>query len=150
MKKCLTATALALFAMSSLAMAHPPGKKWSATELATAVSENFGDLSKLDVDRPLVGKVRIVIENSLSEASDPGRFVIRSFSTFTKAEAWLKKDEHDGMPGRNAEAVKKCSKGTCTFEQNGMLHNNIYLTKITYGIRGGSAYVKTIYIVDGD
>lgn len=150
MKRFIAAVALALFAMSSVTMAGTPAKKWSARELAAAVSGAFDDLSKLNADRSMVGKVRIVIENSLGELDDPDHFMIRSFANFTKAEAWLTSREHDGQPGRNAGAVKRCAKGICTFEQTGMLHNNIYLTKISYGIRGGSAYIKSIYIINGD
>jgi len=152
MKKFVTAAALVLFVWSSLANARPPTKKWTVNELAAAVSEAFtsGDTSKLDADRALVGKVRIVIENTLGEPTDPDHFAIRTFTTFARLEKWLKSREHDGGPGRNAGAVKKCAKGICTFEPTGMLHNNLYLIKISYGIRGGSAYVKSIYIEDGN
>jgi hypothetical protein len=45
----------------------------------------------------------------------------------------------------------KCAKGVCTYNfDGGILHNNLYLKKITYGMRGGCPYLKSIYLLDGD
>ncbi|MEO6391318.1 MAG: hypothetical protein ABIP75_05655 [Pyrinomonadaceae bacterium] len=152
MKRVLTALALLVFASSTVASAHPPAKKWSAAALADGVATAFagGDWSALDTARAYAGKIRVVIENSLSDDNDPDRFVTRSFSSFAAFETWLKSREHDGMPARNVSTMTGCAKGTCSFEKDGLLHNHIYLRKVTYGMRGGSAYVKTIYILDGD
>jgi hypothetical protein len=108
-------------------------------------------MSGLDAQKPYLGTVRIVIENSLGEPNDKGRFVIRRFGSLAKAEAWLKSREHDEMPARESRPLQRCAKGVCTYNfDGGILHNHLYLKKITYGTRAGCPYIKTIYLLDGD
>ncbi|HEY6046283.1 MAG TPA: hypothetical protein VIU65_06740, partial [Pyrinomonadaceae bacterium] len=91
------------------------------------------------------------IEHSLADDNDPQRFKVRRFASFALAEKWFKKQEIDGMPGRHAMPLVKCAKGVCTYNfDGGILHNNLYLKKITYGMRAGCPYIKKIYILDGD
>ena len=114
-------------------------------QLAEAVSDAFtaGELGRLDAERPYSGAVRIRVEHSIT-----GDIVTRSFKTLEAAEQWLTKDNQDS--GRNGGALRRCRKGVCTFEQEGMLHNNLYLQRITYGIRRGRPYIKAIHVIDGD
>jgi len=108
-------------------------------------------MGSLDADRPYVGRFTIRIEHSLADDDDPQRFEVRRFSSFARAERWFKSREIEGMPGRHTRPVIKCAKGVCRYNsEGGILHNNLYLTKITYGIRNGCPYIKTIYILDGD
>jgi hypothetical protein len=65
-------------------------------------------------------------------------------------DRWFKSSERADGPGRNVGPLEKCSKGVCTFEVVGMNHNNLFLQKITYGMRKGKPYIKAIYIADGD
>jgi hypothetical protein len=128
-------------------------KKQPIDALAKAVSEGFEakTLSSLDSQKPYAGRIRIVIEHSLASDNDKDRFVVRSFLSLAKAEAWLKSREHDEMPGRQSKPFQKCSKGVCTFNfDGGIVHNTLYLKKIAYGIRNGCPYLKTIYLLDGD
>lgn len=74
----------------------------------------------------------------------------RSFRTLLQAELWLKSRERAEGPGRNIGPLQQCTKGVCTFELSGMLHNNIYLQRITYGVRQGKPYIKAIHLIDGD
>lgn len=76
---------------------------------------------------------------------------MRRFASLARAEAWLKSREHEDLPARSVKPFQKCAKGVCTFDFNGgILHNNLYLKKITYGVRNGCPYIKTIYLLDGD
>ncbi len=120
-------------------------KKQPIDALAKAVAEGFEakTLGSLDSQKPYPGKIRIVIEHSLAGDNDKDRFVIRSFASLAKAEAWLKSREHDEMPGRQSMPFQKCSKAVCTFNfDGGILHNTLYLKKLAYGTRSGCPYLK--------
>ena len=116
-------------------------------QLSRAVAEAWseGKLGSLDAQRPYVGRVRIRIEHSIVD-----RIENRSFTRLALAERWLKSRERADGPGRNIGPLQQCAGGVCTFEQTGMLHNNMYLQKITYGVAKGKPYIKTIYLIDGD
>jgi hypothetical protein len=151
--KTLSALALILFALSLPVRAQSPCKQQPVADLAKQIAEAYEGktLSSLDAQKPYLGRVRIIIENSLGEPDDKGRFVIKSFTSFKKTEAWLKSREHDGMPARESRPLKRCAKGVCTFNfDGGILHNHLYLKKISYGTRSGCPYIKTIYLLDGD
>lgn len=152
-KTLVTAVALILFSFSPPVHAESPCKTQPIGSLVTAVAEGYEakTLGSLDAQKPYVGKVRIVIENSLAEDNAKDRFVIKSFTSLAKAESWLKSREHDGMPGRETRPLVRCAKGVCSYNfDGGILHNHLYLKKITYGSRGGCPYLKTIYLLDGD
>ncbi|HKP39265.1 MAG TPA: hypothetical protein VJT71_20575 [Pyrinomonadaceae bacterium] len=141
-----------ILSVSSLSNAKPC-KKQSIQDLVKAFAQSFEEkaMGSLDADRPYVGTVRIVIEHSLADDNDPHRFNVRRFKSLALAEKWFKTHEIEGMPGRNIRPLLKCAKGVCSYNsEGGILHNNLYLTKITYGIRGGCPYLKTIYLLDGD
>ena len=128
-------------------------KQKTIEDLVKTIAGSYEEktLGSLDAQRPYFGRVRIVIEHSLADDNDKGRFVIRSFTSLAKAESWLKSREHEAMPGRAAKPLQKCAKGICTFNfDDGIVHNTLYLKKITYGMRGGCPYLKTIYLLDGD
>jgi hypothetical protein len=151
--KTLSALALILFALSLPVRAQSVCKQQPVKDLAKAIAEAYESktLSSLDAQKPYLGRVRIVIENSLGEPDDKGRFVIKSFTSLKKAEAWLKSREHDAMPARESRPLVRCTKGVCTFNfDGGILHNHLYLKKISYGTRSGCPYIKTIYLLDGD
>ncbi len=116
-----------------------------ADQLATEVADAFKakDLGKLDSDHPYLGSVRVRVDDSIMP-----RIKVRRFSTLAQAERWFKRGGLD--PNRSAGALKQCRRGVCTFEQEGMLHNTLYLKRITYGIRKGRPYIKSIELIDGD
>jgi hypothetical protein len=71
----------------------------------------------------------------------------------TQAARWLKGREiGEGLPTPQVRPLIKCAKGVCDYDPlaGGMLHNQQYLEKFTYGIRGGCPYLKTIYLLNGD
>jgi hypothetical protein len=116
-------------------------------QLANAVSDAFnaGTLASLDAGRPYVGPIKVVIENLI----DVER---KTFRTLAAVERWLKSREtKDGPitnPRRNSGSLRQCRNGICTFEPAGGLHNILYLKKITYGMRKGQPYIKTIHLVN--
>jgi hypothetical protein len=108
-------------------------------------------LGTLDADPPYYGSVKIVMTYSLSEKGDTGT-TVRRFNTLAKAEQWLRSREiSENLPHRYAMPLEKCSKGVCSFDfSNGILHNQMYLQEISYGIRNGRPYIKTIYLWESD
>lgn len=151
--KSLTLISVLLFVLSLTIQAKPQCKKQTVEEMVKAVAESYEakTLGSLDADRPYVGKVIIVIEHSLADDNAKNRFVVRRFASLARFEAWLKSREHEEMPGRESRPLARCAKGLCTYNfDGGILHNHLYLKKITYGIHGGCPYIKTIYLLDGD
>ncbi len=147
------AVAVTLFSLSLPVHAQSRCKKQPVEDLVRAVAEGFETktMRTLDAQKPYVGRVRIVIEHSLAPDDDKDRFVIRSFTSLARAERWLKSREHEEMPGRDTKPLARCAKGVCTYNfDGGIVHNTLYLKKITYGSRGGCPYIKTIYLLDGD
>jgi hypothetical protein len=144
--------ALVLLA-SGLAEAQSKCKKQPIKTLVESFAESFSNktMATLDKDRPYVGRFTIRIEHSLADDNDPERFEVRRFSSFARAEQWFKSREIEGLPGRNTRPLLKCAKGVCSYSsEGGLLHNNLFLTKVTYGVRNGCPYIKTIYVLDGD
>jgi hypothetical protein len=149
----VAAVAGIVFGLSLPVHAQSSCKKQPVEGLVTAVAEGFGTktMRSLDAQKPYVGRVRIVIENSLADDNAKDRFVSRSFTSLARAERWLKSREHDEMPGRDTKPLARCAKGVCTYNfDGGIVHNTLYLKKITYGSRGGCPYIRTIYLLDGD
>lgn len=141
--KCLILTVVIL-TVTAIGFGQDESK--TPKQLAASVSKAFKakKLGTLDAGRSYAGSVKIVVEHSLADKSD-----VRSFTNFQLAGAWLFRGRREA--GVNAGNLQRCSNGTCTFTINGMLHNNLYLKKVTYGLAGGkNAYVKTITFVDGD
>jgi hypothetical protein len=115
----------------------------TAEQLARAVADAFSDLGSLDASRPYMGTVRIRLEHSIT-----GEFETRSFRTLAQAERWLSRGGRD--PGRSSGTLRGCRRGVCTFEQEGMLHNTLYLQSVIYGMRSGRPYIRSIHIISGD
>jgi hypothetical protein len=128
--------------------AHLSPQTQTIQELANAVAEAWGEgtLGSLDAGRPYVGSVKVVVEGTVGE---PPLIERKTFRTLAQVDRWFKSRERADGPGRNIGQLRQCRKGVCTFEQEGMLHNNLYLKKITYGMRKGKPYIKAIYIEDG-
>ncbi|MDT4895279.1 MAG: hypothetical protein QOH25_356 [Acidobacteriota bacterium] len=121
-------------------------------QLAQALADAFTakSLGRLDAERPYFGRVKIIIEHSLAEDTAKDRFEVRQVRTLEQGERWLTSRERADSPARNSGSLQRCRKGVCTYEQVGMLHNNLYLQKVTYGYRNRRPYIKTIYLIDGD
>jgi hypothetical protein len=128
-------------------------KKQPVEDLVKSFADSFANKSMdtLDAARPYVGRITIRIEHSLADDDDPQRFEVRRFSSFARAEQWFRSREIEEMPERYSRPVEKCARGVCTYNLDGGInHRSLYLQKITYGIRNGCPYIKTIYVLDGD
>ena len=153
MKPVVTAVVLSVTIFSAPLHAKSLCKKQPIEDLVKSVAEacEGRTLGTLDAQKPYVGKVKIVIEHSLADDNAKDRFVIKWFTSLAKAESWLKSREHEELPRRQSRPLVRCSKGVCTYNfEGGILHNSLYLKKITYGLRAGCPYIKTIYLLDGD
>lgn len=151
MKSHAIAIALVLFVLSAPAHAKTRTQDEKIVQLVTEVAEAYEakDLGSLDTKKPYVGKVKIIMQHSLSDG--PGEFVVKWVKSFAQAEAWLKSMEIDELPGRVTKPLIKCSKGSCTYDfDGGILHNTLYLKRITYGFRKGQPYIKSILLLNGD
>ncbi|HQZ97383.1 MAG TPA: hypothetical protein PLP21_13760 [Pyrinomonadaceae bacterium] len=132
-----------ILTMTSLGFSQ--GKDETPQQLATRVSKAFKikKLGTLDAGKPYAGRVKMVVEHSLEDKSDT-----KSFSSMKLAGDWLFRGGRD--VGVNAGNLQRCSNGTCTFTINGMLHNNLYLKKVTYAYSSGRPIIKTVHFVNGD
>ena len=148
MRRLAIAVALLLLLAPQAAPAQNAAKKETAEDLVKALSEAYASksLGGLAEGRPQQGRVSIVVEHSIT-----GRRETRSFRSLEAGERWLKSREREDGPARQVMPLKRCRRGLCTYDfDGGILHNNLYLQKVAYGLKGGRPYVKTIYLLDGD
>lgn len=154
MKKLALAVSLILFVVSFPVHAKSPSRQETIEQLVKALEEAYTSrsLGKLDAGHPYFGRVKIVIEHSLAEEDAPGRFEIKQFRTLAQGEQWLRsREREEGAPFRQTRPLLRCTKGLCTYNfDGGILHNQLYLRKISYGYRNGRPYIKTIFLLDGD
>lgn len=112
-----------------------------AEQIAAAfVSRN---LEPLDEGKPYLKLIDLTVEHSIIPATER-----TSVSNLKRANEWLTRNWTNVI--FNTTPLERCSRGTCTFERKGMLHNNLFLRSITYGRSKGKIYIKELYFVDGD
>ena len=135
--------ALMLLSCSTFVSSQSMSPRKLADKVATAY---FLDLSTLDGKGWTNGRIKVVVENSLSE-----RTRSHYFGSFRAMERWLKRTQRpDGTPFRESRDVGRCSNVTCTFDfDGGILHNHLYLQRITFGYRNGRRYIKELRLLDG-
>jgi len=150
MKKLAATFALLLLSTFLPVQAQSSATKKGIRPLLRALEDAYTAkaLGKLDAARPYFGRVKIVIEHSLSEDS----FETRVFSNLAKGEQWLRsREREDNTPFREARELLQCKNGLCTYNlDGGISHNHLYLQKISYAYRNGRPLIKTIYLLDGD
>jgi hypothetical protein len=153
MKRFVGMMGLLLFACAVGVQAQAKSETRTAEQLAKTFSKAYAGkrLASLDRERLFAGTIKFVIKHSLAEDNAPDKYEVRTFKTLAQAERWLKKRGVDeNTPSRETKPLKGCRKGVCTFDVLGLLHNQLFLTKITYGSRKGRLYIKTVYLTDGD
>jgi hypothetical protein len=139
--------------LSSIAIHAQSNCKQTAEQIAKDFASAFEakKLGRLDANRGAVGKITLTMENSLSEDGAKGQFSVKTFANLKALEKWLTKREIDELPGRTANELIRCKKGVCSFKIGGLLHNQLYLKKITLGFtKDKCPYIKSIYILDGN
>lgn len=134
----LLAIALCVTASAQAASPRSLAKKVEAAYL--------NGLAVLDGKRLINGRLKVVVEDSLSEDTETHYF--RSFRDF---ERWLKKNEReDQTPFRATGDMSSCSRVRCIVEyRSGILHNHLYLKRIGFGYRNGRRYIKEVRLLDG-
>lgn len=127
-------------------------RKQTVEQLAESFAKAYKakNLGQLDKERPLLGKVKFRIENSLAE-NEKDQTEIKSFTNFKAAEKWLRTRETGGLPARNIIPLTECKKGVCTYNLQGLLHNNLFLTEFTFGYKKDKCpFIKTVFLIDGN
>ncbi len=128
-------------------------KNQSIEQLANSFAEAFQakTLPQIDATKPFVTQITIRIENSLSSDGEPGQYEYKRVKSFTAFEKWLKSNETDELPGRSIQPLISCKKGICTYDIQGLLHNTLFLQKISFGYKKDKCpYIKSVFIVDGN
>jgi hypothetical protein len=147
LKQLSAGIALLLLIIPSAAQAQSRFKKGTIGALEDAFSTAFAlnRLGGLDAKLPDHGKVRVVVEYSVLDPE------IKVFKTFSALGQWLKSREtEDGFPRTVTMPLVGCKRGLCTYDFNGgILHNHLYLKKLSYGYRNGRPYLKTIFLLNG-
>jgi hypothetical protein len=144
---------IAVFAFCAFGINAQTTCKQTAEQIAKEFSAAFTGkkLDTLDANRGAVGKITLTMENSLYEDGAKGQFVVKTFANMKALEKWLTKREVDELPGRTANDLISCKKGVCSFKIDGLLHNTLFLKKVTLGFtKAKCPYIKSIYIVDGN
>ena len=113
-------------------------KKGTIEYLVQTLAAAFesGRMGTLDAERPYLDTVQIIIEDSLSDDKS------------TKTYKTLKAVDNALGEQRASHRFERCAKGVCSFE-GGVLHNTLFLHKITYTIANGRPYIKAIYFIAG-
>lgn len=135
--------ALIFLASSVAANAQATSPRRLASKVEIAYLYGLGEL---DGKHLINGRLRVVVEDSLSEETET-----HYFRSFRAMERWLKKGQReDGTPRRATGDLGSCNNTRCVVVyKNGILHNHLYLQKITFGYRNGRRYIKEIRLLDG-
>ena len=154
-KQIYITIALILFVIPLSAQAQSRSKKLTIEKLIDEFEIAFVQdrLEKLDAKYPNYGKVRVEIEYTSIEPD------IKVFKTFGGIGRWLRSMETDSMPLEDGTTMKlpmrlmsevSCQRGLCTYDYDGgILHNRLYIKKISYGYRNGRPYIKNIFLLAG-
>ncbi|HEX8709446.1 MAG TPA: hypothetical protein VF723_14470 [Pyrinomonadaceae bacterium] len=154
-KRLSVIAALILFVIPLSAQAQSRSHKETIEQLEDAFSTAFGldTLKTLDAKGSNPGKLRVVVEHPGADlAVDPkGEYERKVFETFGQLGLWLKSRENEGgLPLRVSMPLVACKRGLCTYNfDGGILHNHLYLQKISYGYRKRRPYIKTIFLLAG-
>ncbi|HRH42177.1 MAG TPA: hypothetical protein PKY82_11170 [Pyrinomonadaceae bacterium] len=153
MKKIIFSFFFVLAILTMVAQAQNSCANQSIENLANKFAKAFQSktLSEIDSTKPFVNLITIRIENSLSGEGDPDQFEFKRVKSFTLFEKWLKGKEVEELPNRSVEPLISCKKGICTYAINGLLHNTLFLKKISYGYKKDKCpYIKSVFIIDGN
>ena len=147
---------LILFIIPLSARAQSRFKKVTIEKLEDVFSTAFGldTLETLDAKYPHHGRMKVVIEYTSIEPE------IKVFKTFGGVGRCLRSMETDSMPTETGLNIKLpmrlvmplvgCKRGLCTYDFNGgILHNRLYIKKISYAYRNKRPYIKTIFLLAG-
>jgi hypothetical protein len=138
---------------ASTTVAKSPPESGTIEQLAIELSDAYTtkNLGRLDRKYPVRGKVKIEIEDSLAGDDNPGKPRTKEFQSLAQGEQWLRSRARSDFPVRESRPLIACKQASCTYDYSaGILHNHLYLKKISYGYKNGRPYLKTIYLLDGN
>lgn len=118
-------------------------KKGTIEHLAQTLAAAFesGTMSSLDAEKPYLKTVKLVFEDSLSDGKTS-----TTYKTLQAAEqAFRGKNETGNFASHQ---FQNCANGVCSFE-GGVVHNTLFLHKITYTVVKGRPYIKAIHFITG-
>jgi hypothetical protein len=151
--KNIAIAAVLMLLMPSNTVAKSPPEPGTIEQLAIELPDAYvrKNLGRLDRKYPVWGKVKIEIENSLGEDDEKNKSRTKEFQSLTQGEQWLRSRARSDFPIRESRPLIACKQGSCTYDFSaGILHNHLYLKKISYGYKNGRPYLKTIYLLDGN
>lgn len=151
--KNIAIAAVLMLLMPSNSLAKSPPEPGTIEQLAIELSDAYANknLGRLDRKYPVLGKVKIEIEDSLAGDDNPSRPRTKEFQSLAQGEKWLRSTARNDFPVRESRPLIACKQGSCTYDFSaGILHNHLYLKKISYGYKNGRPYLKTIYLLDGN
>ena len=106
-------------------------------------------------ENPAKGKIKVTIEHSLAEP--PEGVQPRQFDSFKQIETWLRSKEHgaaasgeDRLPFREVRGRVFVSKGLFEYENQGIAHNHLYLSRVRFSQKGDNLSIIEIVLEDGD
>lgn len=103
-------------------------------------------LGNLDNERPYLGSIQFVIEHSIAD-----NYEVEEKTNLGTIEQWLRSQESEGFPAREARPLLWCKKGLCVFDFSaGIAHNHRYMQKVTYEKKNGCVYIRSVFLLDGD
>lgn len=153
MKKYIICLTLAFVCLTITVQAQNSCQKQSIHQLATNLANAFEakNLGNIDATRPFLKQIVVRTENSLSADGETGQYEYKKLKSFTQFEKWLKSGAVEGFPNRASYPVKSCQKGICTYKMQGLLHNTLFLQKISYSYKkDGCPYIKSVFLIDGN
>jgi hypothetical protein len=153
MKNMAVAAGLLTLCIASTTVAKSPPASGTIEQLAIELPDAYvkKNLGRLDRKYSVRGKVKIEIEDSLAGDDNPRKPRTKEFQSLAQGEQWLKSIARSDFPVRESRPLIACKQGSCTYDFSaGILHNHLYLKKISYGYKNGRPYLKTIYLLDGN
>ena len=141
-----------MFAADAPAQSQVREKRIEQAAVQFAEAYRAKNLSVLDAARLIRGSVKVVIGYaSADETEIPD--TIRRFPSFRALQLWLADRSEKGVDNPNWYVQKNvsCLRGRCSFDDDeGSLHNRLYLSEIVYGYRNGRPFIKEIHLWNGD
>jgi hypothetical protein len=151
MKKIIVSFMFVLVFFAMAAHAQSSCKNQTIQQLANDFAKAFESktLAQIDATKPFVITIRI--ETSVLGDGRPAQFEYKTVKNFTAFEKWLKNREYEGLPNRSIEPLISCKKGICTYDLKGLLHNTLFLQKISFGYKKDKcSYIKSVFLIDGN
>ncbi len=143
-------------------LAYQPGPTSSAEKKAPDLLQLLTNFEKAYVNRDLRSlqhsnnrQFKVTVQHSLIEP--PAGIETKVFSSFGELETWLRSKEHGGespdsdlLPVRKVRARVSLQKGIAIYDNMGIQHNHLYLSRVHAALHGGAYHITEIVLYYGD